>query len=159
MRGCPVEVAKRVNELNTDHGALKTYYNRLLEEYESTKRYLAEKASETIKARNKASLLAKNFAKSMKLSRFSYQIGEVKGIKVDREECKAKYIVANPLPRFPPSKILENEKLSLFDVDLVDETAPCEDDPTCPAATPTTELANPSVQLGGIDVVISDPTA
>lgn len=58
---------------------------------------------------NKADLLVKNFDKEMYLSGFFYRIEEAKGIKVGREECKAKYVVENSLLRSPPPKTLEDE--------------------------------------------------
>lgn len=45
-----------------------------------------------------------------------------------REECKAKYVMENPPPRSPLPQIIEEEKLSLSDVDSNDETIPYKDD-------------------------------
>lgn len=115
------------------------------------KQYLAEKSCEVVKARNEANMLAKNVNKEMKLSKFSYWMGETKGIKVDQEEGKEKYVVPNSLPRSPLSKIFEDEKFSLFSVDVEDKGT-LEDDPTPFVATPlvtsTAEPANPLVELG-----------
>lgn len=86
-------------------------------------------------------------------------MGEAKGIKVDRKEGKTKYSFANPPLRSFPLDILEDEKLLLFDVDLEDDVDLCAEGPARIAAISATELANPSFDLGGIDVVISDPTA
>lgn len=54
-----------------------------------------------MRVKNEANLLAKNFAKAMKLSGFSYRMGKAKEIKVGQEEGKAKYVVVNPPPRSP----------------------------------------------------------
>lgn len=72
------------------------------------------------------------------------------------EEEKAKYVMPNPLPRSLPPKIVEEDKCSLFDVDSEEEAIPCEDE-FARVATTHVEYANPSVELGEIDVVISDP--
>lgn len=117
--------------------------------------YLVEKTSEAVNARNGANLLAKNFDTAMKLCRFSYRM-EAKGIKVGREEGNASYVVPNP-----PPEILEYEKLLLSDIDSKDGAIPCEDNSiiavAIPAVTFATNSANFSVELWGIDVVISDP--
>lgn len=92
----------------------------------------------------------------MKLSRFSYQMGEAKGVKMGCEECKAKYAVENPLLRSLMPELAEKEKLLLSDIDSDDKVFPCEDD-SAPRveANLTVDSANPSVELEGINVVIS----
>lgn len=129
----------------------------MLREHESTKLYHAEKTSEAIKARNKANLLANIFNKAIKLFEFSYRTGKAKGIKVGRKDGKVKYVVPNPPLRFPLPEILEDEKLSLSDVDMEDEATP-KDDSNPDVVTPTEEPANLSIKLWRIDVIVSDPT-
>lgn len=82
MKGSFVDGAKRENFLNSNLRALRADYNWLLREHEGLEQYLAENTSETTRVRNKADLLAKNFAKGIKLSGFSSPIGEAKGIKI-----------------------------------------------------------------------------
>lgn len=111
--------------LKTNFEALKANYNRLLGDHESMKCYLAKKTSKSIEAGNEVILHAKNFAKALKLSGFSNRMGEVRRIKVDRKECKAKYVISKSPPMSPLPEIVEKEKLSLFDIDLDDEAIPC----------------------------------
>lgn len=65
----------------------------------------------------------------------------------------------NPPPRSLPTEIIEDEKLSLSDIEQEDEATLCEDDSAHLVATPNVVFANPLVELKGIDVVISDPVA
>lgn len=77
-----VETENRETALKANLGAIRADYDRLLGEHESTKWYLVEKTKEFIKAQNEADMLTKKFSRVMKLSGFSYQVGEAKGIKV-----------------------------------------------------------------------------
>lgn len=74
-----------------------------------------------------------------------------------REECKGKYVMANLPPRSPSPEIIEEENLYLYDVDMKDEVVPCQYDFPHDNTIPTMEFANPSVELGGIDVAILNP--
>lgn len=88
---------------------------------------------------------------------------EPKGTRIGQENGKVKYAVSNPPPRSPLPEILEDYKLSLFDVDTKDE-ASSEVDYVSTIVVPAAathvavvlyvEPADPSVELRGIDVVI-----
>lgn len=91
-------------------------------------------------------------------------MGAAKGIKIGWEKGKANYAVPNPPPRSHLPKMLEHEKLSLFDIDTNDE-APLKailfllpTAATIIADVHFVEPANLSTELKIIDVVISDPT-
>lgn len=116
--------------------------------------------SKAVRAGNEAALQRKNFSKVMKLFGFSYRMGEAKKIKVGREDCKSKYYVASPSPRSHLPELVEEENLLLSDIDSDDddEVIPCKaDSAPCTAAFPAMGFANSSVELEGIEVVISNP--
>lgn len=51
-------------------------------------------------------------------------MGETKGIKIGREEGKAKYTMPNPSPRSLPPEMPEDEKPYLYDVDTEAKATP-----------------------------------